>query len=157
MTQALLATGKHTVTAITRADSQSKLPEGVSVKKVDYAQPQTLVEALRGQDALIITLGGLAPKETDLKLIEAAGEAGVAWILPGEWAPDTANEDLVKDVFVFQPKGKLLLCRRCRAIQLIICSQSPKSHRRPWEEFIRCGEHRILVRMELSHRASIRL
>lgn len=106
MTRALLATGKHTVTALTRADSQSELPEGVIVSKIEYDKPETLVEALKGQDALVITLGGLAPKEIDMKLVNAAGEAGVPWILPGEWAPDTANEGLVKDVFVFQPKGE---------------------------------------------------
>lgn len=111
MTRALLATGKHTVTAITRADSQSKLPEGVTVKKVDYEQPDTLVDALRGQDALVITLGGTTPKDTDLKLINAAAEADVGWILPNEWAPDTANEGLLKDVFVFQPKGRITVVR----------------------------------------------
>lgn len=40
-----------------------------------------------------------------MQLSNAAGAAGVAWILPNEWAPDTANEALVNDVFVFQPKG----------------------------------------------------
>lgn len=104
MTRALLATGKHTVTAITRTDSQTKLPEGVAIKKVDYGKPETLVEALQGQDALVITLSGHTPKETEPALVKAAGEAGVPWILPSEWAPDTANEDLLKDVFVFQPK-----------------------------------------------------
>lgn len=104
MTRALLATGQHTVTAITRTDSQSTLPEGVAVKNVDYSKPETLVEALRGQDALIVTLGGQTPKDTDSALIKAAGEAGVPWVLPNEWAPDTANEALLKDVFVFQSK-----------------------------------------------------
>ena len=106
MTEALLETGKHTVTAITRVDSQNKLPEGVTSKKVDYSKPETLVEALRGQDALVITLSGLTPKETETQLINAAGEAGVPWILPNEWSPDTANEELVKDIVLFQPKGE---------------------------------------------------
>ena len=75
-------------------------------KTVDYNKPKTLVEALRGQDALIITLSGHAPKEAESQLITAAGEADVAWILPNEWSPDTANEALVRDVFVFQPKGR---------------------------------------------------
>ncbi|CZR67747.1 related to oxidoreductase CipA-like [Phialocephala subalpina] len=104
MTEALLKTGKHTVTAITRADSQSKLPEGVISKSVDYDKPEAIVEAPRGQDALVITLAGGVPKDTDIKLVNAAGEAGVKWILPNESAPDTANEALVKDLFVFQPK-----------------------------------------------------
>ena len=106
MAEALLKTGKHTVTAITRVDSQSKLPEGVIAKKVDHDKPETLVEALRGQDALVITLSGHTPKETEMQLINAAGEAGVGWILPNEWSPDTANEALIKDVFIFQAKGE---------------------------------------------------
>ena len=105
MTEALLKTGKHTITAITRAESENKLPEGVFTKKVNYNDSETLVEALRGQDALVITLSGRTPKETEIQLIDAAGKAGVAWILPNEWSPDTANEALVKDVFLFQPKG----------------------------------------------------
>jgi hypothetical protein len=103
----LLKTGIHTVTAITRVDSQIAFPKGVVSKRVDYDEPETLVEALKGQDALVITLSGYTPKDTETKLIEAAGNAGVDWILPNEWSPDTTNDALVKDVFVFQPKGKV--------------------------------------------------
>lgn len=110
MTEALLKTGKHTITAITRVDSQNKLLEGVISKKVDYNKPETLVEALRGQDALVITLSAQIPKETEMQLINAAGEAGVGWILPNEWSPDTANEAMVKDVFPFQSKGEQSHC-----------------------------------------------
>jgi putative NADH-flavin reductase len=78
MTEALLKTGKHTITAIARVDSKNKLPAGVTCKKVDYAKPEILVEALRGQDALVITLRGHTPKETEMQLIKAAGEADVA-------------------------------------------------------------------------------
>jgi hypothetical protein len=106
MTEALLKTGRHTVTALTRIDSQSQLPEGAISKQIDYARPETLVEALRGQDALVITLSVQSAKGTDMQLINAAAEAGVAWIMPNEWSPDTANEDLVKDVLFFQPKGR---------------------------------------------------
>lgn len=81
MTNALLKTGKHVVTAITRSDSQSKLPEGVIIKHVDYSDPSTLVDALRGQDALVITISGQAPiHEVEEKLVRAAGEAGVPWM-----------------------------------------------------------------------------
>ena len=88
--------------------SQSKLPDGVTVKQVDYEKRETLVEALQGQDALIVTLGGFAPKDLSQKLVDAAGEAGIGWIFPNEWSPDTANEAVVKDVSVFEPKGELL-------------------------------------------------
>ncbi|KAM0810128.1 putative NmrA-like domain-containing protein [Seiridium cardinale] len=105
ITEALLKTGKLVVTAITRVGSESKFPEGVDVKKVDYGKQETLVEALQGQDALVITLSGHTPEGTEAHLINAAGEAGVGWILPNEWSPDTANEALVNDVSVFKPKG----------------------------------------------------
>lgn len=109
MTEALLKGGKHTVTAITRSGSQSVLPDGVTVKEVDYSKHDTLVQALKGQDALVITLGGFAPKEVQDSLIDAAGEAGVPWIFPNEWSPDTAHEGLVKDVAMFAPKGTIQL------------------------------------------------
>ena len=109
MTEALLKTGKHTVTALTRPDSKSTLPEGVISRSIDYNNPETLVEALRGQDALVITLAGGVSHDAEDKLIRAAGEAGVKWILPNEWCPDTENEGLVKDVFVFAAKRKTYL------------------------------------------------
>ncbi|KEY73012.1 hypothetical protein S7711_04675 [Stachybotrys chartarum IBT 7711] len=107
ITNALLKTGKHDVTAISRFDSQSKLPEGVAVSRVDYAKPATLVDALRGQDALVITMGSMADKDASAKLINAASEAGVQWILPNEWSPDSDNEGLVKDVFIYKPKADI--------------------------------------------------
>jgi putative NADH-flavin reductase len=77
--EALVRGGKHTVTAITREDSQSKLPAGVEVKKVNYDNTETLVAALQGQEALIITLSGHADIETlEKKLITAANDAGVS-------------------------------------------------------------------------------
>ena len=106
MTEALLRTGKHTITALVRAGSQNKLPDGVIPKQIDYSRPETLVEALQGQDALVITLSGGTPHEIDLALVNAAGEAGVPWILPNEWGPDSANKDLIKDIPIFQPKGE---------------------------------------------------
>jgi len=104
--EALLKTGKHTVTAITRADSKSTLPEGVEVKKVDYGSASSLLEAVRGQDALVITLAPMAPPDQQSKLLQAAADANVPWVLPNEWSPDTANEALVKDVFPFQKMPK---------------------------------------------------
>lgn len=81
MAEAFLKTGKHTVTALTRHNSQSTLPQGIISKQVDYEKSETLVDALHGQDALIITLSGHAPiQETEEKLVRAAGEAGVPWM-----------------------------------------------------------------------------
>ena len=144
----MLKTGRHTVTAITRADNQSKLPEGVIPKTVDYSKPETLVEALRGQDALVITLSGLAPIEIEMQLINAAAEAGVPWILPNEWSPDTANEALVKDVFVFQTKdGHFHLPERYETLlnQCCGCRSYSQGYRRSWQELLYLRIYRLLV------------
>ncbi|KAG9689203.1 NAD(P)-binding protein, partial [Aureobasidium melanogenum] len=104
---ALIAAGKHTVTAVTREDSTTELPSGLhAVKEIDYENPLTLVAAFEGQDAVVITLSGYATSDAQEKLIEAAVEAGVRYILPNEWSPDTANESLVNDVFPFASKPK---------------------------------------------------
>ena len=81
ITEELLKGGRHAVTAITRADGISKLSENITVKRVDYSKQETLIDALKGQDALVITLGGKAPiQEIEEKLVKAAGEAGVPWM-----------------------------------------------------------------------------
>jgi NmrA-like family len=93
----LLAEGKQIVTAITRADSEGSVPASVVAKKVDYSSHSSLVEALKGQDALIITLSVMAPRDQQSKLIEAAAEAGVPWIMPNEWGSDTAHPVLLRN------------------------------------------------------------
>jgi uncharacterized protein YbjT (DUF2867 family) len=82
MAEALVAGGKHTVTAITRHESKSPMPSGVQVAKVDYDDHESLVAALKGQDALIITLGVTAPHDQQRRLLRAAAEAKVPWVLP---------------------------------------------------------------------------
>jgi uncharacterized protein YbjT (DUF2867 family) len=97
MLESLLKTGKHTVTVITRDGSNAPLPEGVRVKKIDYNNPSSIVDALQGQDALIITMAPRAPKDTQEKLIRAAADAKVQYILPNEWGFDTANIQLANE------------------------------------------------------------
>lgn len=102
--QELLKSGKHTVTAIVRSDSKSQPPEGVQVAKVDYANESTIVEALKGQDALIIIMNTSAPPDTSAKLVEAAAKAGVRWLLPDEWGGSGVNLEWERDVFLGPPK-----------------------------------------------------
>jgi NmrA-like family len=85
ITEALVKTGIHHVTAITRPDSKNKMPSGVIVKRSEYDDAAALTEALRGQDVLIITMNVMAPKDSQTKLIDAAAAAGVPWILPNQW------------------------------------------------------------------------
>lgn len=105
MLSALLQTGKHTVTVLTRSLTHDQIPSGVHhIAQIDYDSHTTLVTALRGQDALVITLGGMAPPETQSKLFLAAADAGVPWILPNEWSPDCDHEGLIADAPVFGGK-----------------------------------------------------
>lgn len=93
----LCRTGRHTVTAITRAGSTSKLPDGVKAVPVDYSNEESLIKALIGQQFLFITLALNAPSDTQDKLIRAAAKAGVPYIMPNWYGFDFANEQVMKD------------------------------------------------------------
>lgn len=54
-------------------------------KKADLTSHTELVEALKGQDVLILTLNDAAA-ELQPGIIEAAYDAGVKRVLPNEWA-----------------------------------------------------------------------
>jgi hypothetical protein len=97
---ALLAKKAFNITAITRADSGHTFAESIKVAQVDYNNPATLVSALKGHDALIITMGVTAARDTQAKLIQAAADAGVPWVLPNEFGmfnTDEAQNDTVGD------------------------------------------------------------
>jgi saccharopine dehydrogenase-like NADP-dependent oxidoreductase len=95
----LLKTGKHVVTAIARPSSTSKLSEGVQVARVDYSgdDDAALVEALRVQQVLIITMSVAAPSGTISKIVRAAAKAGVPYVLPNWFSHDATNDTLCKD------------------------------------------------------------
>jgi hypothetical protein len=87
-TEEILKTGKHAVTALTRAGSKGKVPEGA--KTVE----ESLVAALKAQQFLVITLSTNAPPETHTNLVKAAIEAGVSYIMPNVYGGDFTNEEL---------------------------------------------------------------
>lgn len=95
----LLKTGKHQVTVLTRNAGGTFSP-GVKPVIVDYNDPATLIEALTGQDALVVTMNTTAPKDTNMKLIEAAAKAGVQWLIPDEWGVDTTDIEFGKQVLL---------------------------------------------------------
>jgi len=54
--------------------------------KVDFSNKEQLVNALKGKDAVVITMGDMANLEANSKvIIDAAVEAGVKRILPSEY------------------------------------------------------------------------
>jgi hypothetical protein len=103
ITQELLQTGQHTVTALTRADSKNSLPSSVRTVTVDYDDESTLVAALQNQQFLIITLSVTAPKDTQSKLIQAAAKAGVPYVMPNCYGVDITDEKLLKESLAGEP------------------------------------------------------
>lgn len=106
ITESLLELGNHKITAITREDSTAPIPSGVHATKVNYADHQTLVNALKGQDVLIITLPADAAPDTQNKLVDAAADAGIQWIVPNEFGGDGTDDRLDRDTFIGVPKRK---------------------------------------------------
>ena len=92
MTKALLATGKHFVTALTRAGSTTRLPHGVKAVSIDYDHEDTLVEALRRHDFLISCAATSTPLDSHQKLAQAAHKAGITWIMPSCHGGDVRNQ-----------------------------------------------------------------
>jgi hypothetical protein len=83
------------LTAITRKDGTYSLPDGISVKSVDYDDLCSAVKALQGQDALLITLNPQGISQ-QTKLICAAAEAKAPWVPPNDWSPNATSEALKK-------------------------------------------------------------
>ena len=77
----------------------------MTVKRADTHE--TLVDAFRGHDALVISLAADSPPEYQTKLIAAAAEAGVAWILPNEYGSDTAHPKVRENPLVGLKAGYL--------------------------------------------------
>ncbi|KAJ3338423.1 hypothetical protein HDU93_009519 [Gonapodya sp. JEL0774] len=100
----LKKTGKHTITALTRTDSTSTLPDGIGIAHVDYNDPTSLVAALQGQEILIITLSVTSPPDTQAKLVDAAIAAKVQWVLPNDWGIDADHPGLLEDIVICRPK-----------------------------------------------------
>ncbi|KAI5464833.1 hypothetical protein BGZ63DRAFT_350598 [Mariannaea sp. PMI_226] len=101
----LIKTGKHTVTAISREGSTSSIPDGVKVVNVDYDNEDSLVNALKGQQFLAISMSVRAPPDTQEKIVRAAAKAGVKWIMPNAYGTDVANTTLTVENFTRADAG----------------------------------------------------
>lgn len=97
---ALLKTGKHTVTALSRQNSSNKLPDGVVVASVDYDDEATIVAALKDHQFLIITMAPTAPPDTHSKLVQAAAKAGITYVMPNSYAGDIEHVKLGEDTLL---------------------------------------------------------
>ncbi|OBT51325.1 hypothetical protein VE04_08374 [Pseudogymnoascus sp. 24MN13] len=103
--EALLSHGIHTVTAISRSESTAIFPSGVTIKEGSYSDEEFLVEALKGQDVLILQLGFMA-LNSQIPLISAAAKAGVPWVIPCEYACDNRHDKLNEEIGLMVMKNK---------------------------------------------------
>ena len=78
----LLASDPVDITVLTRRPDAAQLPKGASIAAVDFDQPHTLQEALRGADRLFVSHGSSPQQVTnEIALIDAAVAAGVRQIV----------------------------------------------------------------------------
>lgn len=87
--QALLDAG-FTVTAITRIESTSSVLPGAKVHKTDYSSPESILEAFKGQDAVVSTIATAALGQQQA-IVDAAVKAGVKRFIPSEFGMDTTT------------------------------------------------------------------
>jgi hypothetical protein len=73
---------------------------GVSAVYVNYDDQSSLVDGLKDQDFLVITLAYAAPENTHSKLVQAAKKAGVKYIIPNVYGTDPSNEQLADDIML---------------------------------------------------------
>ncbi|KAF4503065.1 2`-hydroxyisoflavone reductase [Fusarium agapanthi] len=95
--KALLQEGFQ-VTGLTRESSNSTPPQGISTIKTDYSE-ESLVEALKGHDAVVSTASGIAVGQIlpfQKLMVNAAIKAGVKVFVSSEFGIDTANPEAPK-------------------------------------------------------------
>lgn len=80
------------VTGMSRHSPVGSVPAGVKFINTDYSAA-SLLDAFRGQDAVISTVSSTNPGSLDLQksLIDAAIEAGVRIFVPSEYGVDTSD------------------------------------------------------------------
>ncbi|CAD0109079.1 unnamed protein product [Aureobasidium uvarum] len=91
------------VTVLTASGNTSGLPSAIKVAKVDFSSQDSLVSALRGQEAFISAI----PKHEDQPaLIDAAIAAGVQRFIPSEFGSNIVGNENVRALPVFAGKVK---------------------------------------------------
>lgn len=88
--KALLSKGVHTITAIQRNESTSEFSSEVIVKRGSFEDESFLVNALQGQDAVVVIVP-IPNMDLGDRFIRAAAKAKVPYILPTEFGVDTPN------------------------------------------------------------------
>jgi uncharacterized protein YbjT (DUF2867 family) len=91
------------VTVLSGSGNTSNLPSAINVVKVDFSSQDSLVSALRGQDAFISAI----PKHGEQPfLIDAAITAGIQRFIPSEFGSNVAGNQNTRSLPVFGGKVK---------------------------------------------------
>ena len=84
MLNALVKSGSFNVTVLKRSSSAATIPASVAVRTADLSSKDSVEAALKGQDAVVSTVGTEGLPGQDI-LIEAAVAAGVKRFLPSDF------------------------------------------------------------------------
>jgi nucleoside-diphosphate-sugar epimerase len=107
MLTALQAEPSFTVTVLRRESSKAAAPEGIrSVTVPDSYPTADLVAAFRGQDVVVNCMTSLSVAD-QLRMVDAALEAGVQRYVPSEFGLNNARPDAQALNSVFADKGRV--------------------------------------------------
>lgn len=90
MLNALIKSGKFSVTVIKRPSSTASYPDSVKVQEADLSSLDSVTAAFKGQDAVVSTVGSAGVAGQEL-LISAAVAANVKRFLPSDYGCDLNN------------------------------------------------------------------
>ena len=93
---ALLKADNLKVTVVTRTVSTASFPNEVNISKGDFESKSFLTAALTGMDAVVITLAHSASPGLQTRIIEAAADASVPFVVLNEFGGDNSNETFQK-------------------------------------------------------------
>jgi nucleoside-diphosphate-sugar epimerase len=105
---ALLSAGTFTVTVLSRTSSKSTYPPSVHVARVSDDLPDDeLVQALRGQDAIVVVFAG-SNSDLQIRLADAAARAGVQRFIPADFGScDSRSARALELVPLYRAKQKV--------------------------------------------------
>lgn len=106
MLSALLKTERFNITVLKRPSSAATFPASVKVVTADVTSVESVTAALKGQDALVSTVGRDGVPSGSV-FVEAAVAAGIKRFIPSDFGPDFTNP-LVAAMPLFQPKLAVL-------------------------------------------------
>ncbi|KAI1021974.1 hypothetical protein LB504_007241 [Fusarium proliferatum] len=124
--RALIQAGNHVVTALSRSDSKSQLPQGANIIRVNYEDVHSISAALKGQHFLVITLSAAAPEETHARIVKAAAMAGIPYVMPNAFSypiyqDNTREPDLYTSVIISSIENRISDIQRSGAASVVLC------------------------------------